>query len=184
MTGDPVSWSIAVLARLTLSAVFLVSAGSKLATGPARSAFAEAVTAYGAVPARWSRPVAALVVLSEVAVAAGLWAGPVSRPALSAAAALLLAFSLALGAGLRRGVDMPCACFGASYAPARLPEIARNLLLAALAVIGAVTDGAPTALLAGPAAAVVDRLLLAAFATVLAAGFADFTDILNSRRTA
>ena len=178
------SWSIAVLARLALTAVFLVSAGSKLATAPARSAFAEAVTVFGAVPARWSRAVAALVVLIELGVAAGLCVNQLSRPALYGAAALLLAFALALAVGLRRGVMMPCACFGASHAPARPPEIWRNLLLAAIALIGAIRDGAPTALLAGPAATVVDRLIVAAFVTVLAAGFADFTDILNLRRAA
>jgi hypothetical protein len=178
------SWSIALLARLSLSAVFLVSAGSKLATAPARGAFAEAVTVFGAVPARWSRVAAGLVVLIELAAAVGLCVSPLSRPALYGAAALLLAFALALAVGLRRGVMMPCGCFGASHAPARPPEIWRNLLLAALAVIGAARDGAPTALLAGPAAAVVDRLIIAAFVTVLAAGFADFTDVLHPRRAA
>jgi hypothetical protein len=178
------SWSIVVLARLSLSAVFLVSAGSKVATAPARAAFAEAVTVFGAVPARWSRVAAGLVVLIELAAAVGLCVSPLSRPALYGAAALLLAFALALAVGLRRGVMMPCACFGASHAPARPPEIWRNLLLAALAVIGAARDGAPTALLAGPAAAVVDRLIIAAFVTVLAAGFADFTDVLHPRRAA
>ena len=178
------SWSIALLARLSLSAVFLVSAGSKVATAPARSAFAEAVTAFGAVPARWSRVAAGLVVLIELGAAVGLCVSPLSRAALYGAAALLLAFALALAAGLRRGVMMPCACFGASHAPARPPEIWRNLLLAAIALIGAIRDGAPTALLAGPAATVVDRLIIAAFVTVLAAGFADFTDILNLRRAA
>jgi hypothetical protein len=182
--GSFMSWSIAVLARLALSAVFLVSVGSKLATAPARSAFAEAVTGFGAVPARWSRVAAVLVVLIELAAVAGLCASQLSRPALYGAAALLLAFAIALWAGLRRGVMMPCACFGASHAPARPPEIWRNLLLAALALIGAIRDGAPAALLAGPAAVVVDRLLIAAFVTVLAAGFADFTNILNLRRTA
>ena len=66
------SWSIELLARLSLSAVFLVSAGSKVATAPARSAFVEAVTAFGAVPARWSRVAAGLVVLIELAAAVGL----------------------------------------------------------------------------------------------------------------
>ena len=178
------SWSIAVLARLSLSAVFLVSAGSKLATAPARGAFAEAVMVFGRVPARWSRVAAGLVVLIELATAVGLCVSPLSRPALYGAAVVLLAFALALAAGLRRGVSMPCGCFGASQAPARPPEIWRNLLLAALALIGAIRDGAPTALLAGPAAAVVDRLIIAAFVTVLAAGFADFTDILHLRRAA
>ena len=178
------SWSIEVLVRLALSAVFVVSAGSKLATAPGRDAFAEAVTVFGAVPARWSRVVAGLVVLAELAVAAGLCVSQLSRPALYGAAALLLVFAVALWVGLRRGVMMPCACFGASHAPARPPEIWRNLLLAALALIGAIGDGTPTALLGGPAAAVVDRLLIAAFLTVLAAGFSDFTDILNLRRAA
>jgi uncharacterized membrane protein YphA (DoxX/SURF4 family) len=178
------SLSIAVLARLALCAVFLVSAGSKLTTAPARTAFAEAVTVFGAMPARWSRAAAGLVVVAEVAVAVGLCVNQLSRPALYGAAALLLVFAIALWAGLRRGVMMPCACFGASQSPARPPEIWRNLLLAALALIGAIGDGAPTALLGGPAAAVVDRLLIAAFVTVLAAGFSDFTDILNLRRAA
>jgi uncharacterized membrane protein YphA (DoxX/SURF4 family) len=135
------SWSIEVLARLSLSAVFLVSAGSKVATASARSAFAQALTAFGAVPARWSRVAAALVVLIELAAVAGLCVSQLSRPALYAAAALLLAFAIALAVGLRRGVKMPCACFGASHAPARPPEIWRNLLLAALALIGR-ADGA------------------------------------------
>jgi len=176
------SWSFVVLIRLALSAVFLVSASSKLATAPARSAFAEAVTVFGAVPARWSRVAAGLVVLIELAAVVGLAVSELSRLALYGAAVLLLAFAIALWAGLRRGVSMPCGCFGASRAPAQPTEIWRNLLLAALALTGAIRDGAPTALLAGPAASVVDRLLIAAFVTVLAAGFADFTDILNLRR--
>jgi Methylamine utilisation protein MauE len=175
------SWSIAVLARLALCAV---SAGSKLASGQARTAFAEAVTGFGAVPAPWSRPAAGAVVLTEVALAAGMCVNSLSRLALCAAAAVLLAFGLVLGTGLRRGVLMPCACFGASHAPARSGEIWRNVLLAALAVAGAAWDTAPAALLGGPAAALVVRLLIAAFMTVLAAGFSDFTFILTPRRTA
>jgi hypothetical protein len=178
------SWSIAVLARLALCAVFVVSAGSKLASGQARTAFAEAVTGFGAVPARWSRPAAGAVVLVEAALAAGLCVNSLSRLALWAAAAVLLAFALALGTGLRRGLLMPCACFGASHAPAGRVEIWRNGLLAALAVAGAALDTAPAALLGGPAAALVVRLLIAAFVTVLAAGFSDFTFILTPRRTA
>jgi hypothetical protein len=87
-----------------------VSAGSKLATTTARSAFAEAVTVFGAVPARWSRVAAGLVVLIELVVAVGLCVSQLSRPALYGAAVLLLAFALALAVGLRRGVMTPCAC--------------------------------------------------------------------------
>jgi hypothetical protein len=124
------------------------------------------------------------VVLVEAALAAGLCVNSLSRLALWAAAAVLLAFAFALGTGLRRGVLMPCACFGASHAPAQSGEIWRNVLLAALAAAGAAQDAAPAAPLGGPAVALVVRLLIAAFVTVLAAGFSDFTFILTPRRTA
>lgn len=174
---------MAVLARSALSAVFLFSAGAKLHTATARAAFADAVAAFGAVPRSWSRAVGALLVAVELAIAIGLCLAATSRASLAGAGLLLVLFALALGNGLRRGVLLPCACFGASRAPARLIEVWRNLLLAGLAAAGAARDGSPAGLLSGPAAATVDRLLLAFFLALLAAGFVDYTDLFTPRRS-
>jgi hypothetical protein len=179
----PVDWSVAAQARLALSAVFLLSAAGKLLPGAGRAGFRTAVEAFGLVPPRWSRLVVGLVIGAESAVAIALWAAGPSRGALAAAAGMLLLFAALLWRGVRRGIAVPCACFGPSRSPVHLAEVWRNLLLAAIAVVGAVRDTAPAALLAGPAAAAVDRLLIAAAVAVLAAGFADYSELFTRRGT-
>jgi Methylamine utilisation protein MauE len=177
----PIDWSVAAQARLALSAVFVLSAVGKLSPGPGRAGFRTAVEAFGLIPPRWSRLAVVLVIGAEGAVAIALWPAASSRGALAAAAGMLLLFGALLWRGVRRGVAVPCACFGPSRSPVRSAEVWRNLLLAAIASVGAVRDTAPTALLAGPAASAVDRSLVAAAVAVLAAGFADYSELFTRR---
>jgi Methylamine utilisation protein MauE len=179
----PIDWSVAAQARLALSAVFLLSAAGKLVPGIGRAGLRTAVESFGRVPPRWSGRVAVLVVGVECAVAVALWWGVTGRWALLGAAAILLLFALVLWHGVRRGVAVPCACFGSSRSPAGTAEVWRNLVLAAIAVAGAAGYTASAPLLGGPAAAVVDRLLIAAAVSVAAAGFTDYAQLFTGRGT-
>ena len=100
-----------------------------------------AETAAGFAGLGLARPaaLARAVPVVELALAVTLLAVPAVGAA--AALALLAGFSAVLARALRRGVEVPCACFGS---PGGLPlsrfDLARNGLLAALAAL-ALTAG-------------------------------------------
>ncbi|MBR7831836.1 hypothetical protein KDL01_01105 [Actinospica durhamensis] len=179
-------WSFEAQARLSLSAVLAYSVVGKLATRAARDAYVEAVASFGGLGPRGARTaaqvLAAVIITAEAVLGAGLWIAGYSRACLIGTAVLLLVFAAALGLGLRRGIHRSCACFGSGGAPARPLEVGRDVLLAVVALLGAARDAAPTGALAGPAAASADRLLIALFTAVLAAGLPEFADILNPRK--
>jgi len=121
---------VLVLARLGLSAVFLVAGIAKLAdlAGSRR-----ALRDFG-IPAGLATPFGLLLPLVELAVAVAL------LPAVSAwwgavgALALLLLFVAGIGYNLARGRQPDCHCFGQLHsAPAGWPTLIRNLVLAAVA---------------------------------------------------
>jgi hypothetical protein len=120
---------------LTLAAVFAVSAGSKLA---GRSAFAAFVASTGRLlpdPRLSPALVAFGVVTAELAVPPLLVAAP--AVGLGLAAALLLSFSVGVLVAVRRGVQAPCRCFGASAARLNRFHALRSGALAVFAVVGA-----------------------------------------------
>jgi uncharacterized membrane protein YphA (DoxX/SURF4 family) len=114
-------------ARVLLGAVFLVSGALKV--GDRR--WPEVATAFGTP--RWAVPV---LPWAEVALGAAL-AAQVGGPWPPVAALGLLAvFSAGTVVHLARGERVPCGCFGASSErPADGATLARNLFLAALAVL-------------------------------------------------
>jgi hypothetical protein len=121
-------------AALALALVFFVAAAGKLRS---RSATTLTFRSLG-LPA----PLATAVPAIELALAAGL----ALEPGWSAAVALgvLAAFSTFLTRALRRGVVVPCNCFGsASDAPLSSVDLLRNVVLAA-AAIAALTASTPT----------------------------------------
>ena len=94
--------------------------------------FAAVFRAYRLVPP--ALPLAALVPMLELSVAAGLLL-PVARPAAAVTgAALLLLYATAIGVNLRRGRhDLSCGCGGPDERrPIAAWMVVRNLLLAAL----------------------------------------------------
>lgn len=119
-------------AALTLGAVFVVSAVSKVSS---RAAYGSFVAATGRLlPARSlpRRPFALAVVAGEFAVAPLLLLVPTVGLAL--AAALSLAFAAGILSAVRRGVRAPCRCFGASAAPLRRLHAVRGGALAVVAL--------------------------------------------------
>lgn len=139
-----------------LAAVFVVAVGSKLS----RRAFREFVAATGRLlPGGWSgwrRPVAAGVVVAEVAVV-GLLAWPVTAvtgPAGFGLALVLSAgFSTGIAAALRRGERAPCRCFGDASAPLGPGHLVRNGVLATVALAGLVLGWLPAPAAVPPAGA-------------------------------
>ncbi|MBE3008899.1 methylamine utilization protein MauE [Microbispora sp. NEAU-D428] len=154
--------------RLLTGIVFLTSAVSKLRGRAAYEEFTVATRALARLPAR---PVAALVVAAEIAVAPLLAWPPTVLAGFCVALGLLLAFTVAIVVALRRGRRVPCRCFGASAVPVGPGHLARNAVLIVAAAAGAIQ--AATAAIQGGAGAVPGNLGAAGLAAVaLAAGAA------------
>lgn len=103
-----------------------------------------AETAAGFADLGLARPgaLARAVPLVELALAVTLLAAPAAGGA--AALVLLAGFSAVLVGALRRGVAVPCACFGRAGSPPLSGfDLARNALLAALAGVALTAGLAP-----------------------------------------
>ena len=119
---------MATIASVLLGVAFLVAGGSKLAAGPSWPDQARGLGAPAlAVPALpWLELVLGAVLVVQLApVAAGV-----------SSLVLLGAFTALIVRRLAQGRHPPCACFGAwSAKPLGWGHVARNLALAALAVV-------------------------------------------------
>jgi len=94
-----------------------------------------AVRDFG-VPERAAAAIGLLLPLAELTVAVALIFRPTTRWGAVAALALLLAFSVGIANALRRGQQPDCHCFGQIHsAPAGLGTLARNAVLAVLALV-------------------------------------------------
>lgn len=156
--------------RCLIGAVFVVSSVSKVAGRGAFGAFAASVRDMRLLPPRLARPVARGVVVTEFAVCALVVVPAAAAAGLTLAAMLLGVFAAGITLAVRRGVRAPCRCFGVSATPLGPRQIARNLVLAAVAVLGAVCGALPTAgavRWGGAAVAVSGGLLLGGLVAVL-----------------
>ncbi|KZM72457.1 MauE/DoxX family redox-associated membrane protein [Nocardia terpenica] len=129
-------------ARAALVTVFAVAAVSKLGVA-ARIRFRAAVTEL--VPrlrGRAARPVAVLVSGAEWLIVVALVL-PVPIAGFALALGALTGFTLAIAAAVRRGSDAGCQCFGRTARPVSAVQIVRNLLLAAIAVLGLASGSRP-----------------------------------------
>ncbi len=135
---------LALAARVAIGFTFLVSAISKLHSRSARAEFATATaTMLAAVlprrvaPAR-AKVVAAVVALGELAVVVLVAVPVLARAGMALAGLLLVAFTVAIGAVLRRGTRTACRCFGGSSTPLSGVHLVRNAVLLAVVAIGIV----------------------------------------------
>jgi thiol-disulfide isomerase/thioredoxin len=127
--------ALALVARLTLAAVFAVAGVAKLAD---RRGTLEAVVDFGA-PERLAASLALLLPLAELTVAGLLLFPATAEAGAIGALALLLLFSAAVALSLARGRAPNCHCFGQLHsAPASWKTLARNGLLAGIAVLALV----------------------------------------------
>jgi uncharacterized membrane protein YphA (DoxX/SURF4 family)/peroxiredoxin len=125
------------LGRLLLAGLFAVAGGAKLAD---RKGSLRALRDF-AVPERLAPPLAFLLPIVELGIAAALLPGVSARVAAAAAAGLLVLFSIGATIALLRGRRPDCHCFGRLHsAPVGPATLARNVTLAAgaaaLAVYG------------------------------------------------
>jgi hypothetical protein len=123
--------------RVLLGTVFAVALVGKIWGNGAWRAFVASLGELVRVPPRLRPFVGVAIALGEAAVL-GLLAVPVAVPAgLGLAAVLLAAFTVGIGAAVRRGVREPCRCFGSGSAPLSRAHVARNGLLTTVATAGA-----------------------------------------------
>lgn len=117
---------VVLVARVVIAAVFVVSAGAKLADRPGTLT---AVRGFGiperfVAPLAWLLPGAELAVAITVLVPATAWLGGFG------AVLLLATFSVAIAVNLGAGRTPDCHCFGQlSKAPISTKLIVRNVIL-------------------------------------------------------
>ena len=121
-----------LIARLGLSAVFLVAAGAKAGDRVGtRRAFEQLGVPRGAVPAA-----AVLVPLAELGVAVALIPSATAGVAAAVGAALLAAFTAVVAVAVAKGTVAECHCFGnVSSRPVGPGTVLRNAVLMTIAVV-------------------------------------------------
>lgn len=121
---------------LITAGTFGASALAKIRGRAAFAGFRDSVQVVGGVPGRYAVPVALAVVGLELAVAATAAVPRTAPAALGLAALMLTGFTQVLRRALRRRVAISCHCFGAGAEPISGRQVARNLVLLAVAVAG------------------------------------------------
>lgn len=132
--------AISVIERALLTSlglVFLISVLPKL-RAPAQ--FGSAVVAYRVLPPEVARPFAYIVIVVELGLAISFAIEVGLDLSLPVAALLLSAFLIAVALNLRRGHDVPCACFGDPSERISGHSIARLLILLPVVVMLLVSE--------------------------------------------
>ncbi|MBA3472398.1 MAG: redoxin domain-containing protein [Rubrobacter sp.] len=133
--------SALLIARLVLAAVFAVAGIAKLTD---RAGSRQAIVGFG-LPATLASPLAVLLPLGELALAAALIPTATAWWGALGALVLLLLFVAGIALNLARGRKPDCHCFGQLHsAPAGWATLARNGVLAAVAgfLVWQATDSA------------------------------------------
>lgn len=136
--------------RAWLGTMFVCSAGMKLADYPSSRSV---VSAYGILPASFTRPIGLALPWFEMLVGLViLFAGSsVVGPMLGIA--LAICFVVATSMVLRRGTPVPCGCSGSADDTVTLRTLARSLFILACSIAAVVgTAFHPTGSLSHPAA--------------------------------
>ncbi|HEY4331777.1 MAG TPA: MauE/DoxX family redox-associated membrane protein, partial [Ilumatobacteraceae bacterium] len=126
---------VAIFARAVVGIVFVAAGAGKLAD---RAGPGAGMADFG-VPARFTTAAGYTLSIVELIVAALVIADGTAAWGASAAAALLLLFSIVIARSLARGATPDCHCFGAVHsAPMSHSLLWRDLGLAAIAIVVAV----------------------------------------------
>src|SRR6266581_511929 len=121
---------LALACRCALGLVFAASALSKLRNAEAFRSFTEWLGTVPGVPSRAQGPIAAAMAAAEVGVLV-LVVIPYSG--------VIAVFATGAFAVARAGDAEPCQCFGPSNTPLGMRHVARNVVLCAVAALGAAT---------------------------------------------
>ncbi|MFE3186927.1 MauE/DoxX family redox-associated membrane protein [Streptomyces violascens] len=131
------------LVRLVGRVILVVAVGGAgLSKIGARSRLVEAIAGYRLVPAWMAVRLGRWIPIAEVATAFLLAVGVCLTGAALFSAACMTAFAAAMAVNLLQGRRIACGCSGNSSSPSSWPLVARNLFLAAIAVIVATTPSA------------------------------------------
>jgi uncharacterized membrane protein YphA (DoxX/SURF4 family) len=130
---------LALAGTLILAGVFVVALVGKIRDASSFARFQQSMTVTLGLSPQIAHVVAVAVVVAEAAVPALLVLG-VARPqflrvGLALAAAVLVAFSMAIVFMLRRGVRESCHCFGSASRPVSRSDLVRNSSLLVIVVI-------------------------------------------------
>jgi hypothetical protein len=170
--------SVDIACRGMLVMVFLASAAGK-----ARNfgGFVAAVRQLRLVPGSWPRPVARVVVAAEV-VAAGLLLLPAPAALAGFGLVVVLAgvFAFVIEVSVRRGIRVPCPCFGAASDLLNRRQLVRNALLVVVAAVG--SAGLDTGRL--ELVEVMVSLAVAVFLAAVVIRFDDVAELLVPRTAA
>ena len=132
--------SVVLGVRLVLAAIFFVAAIGKLLDLPSSR---QSLVGFG-VPQRAASILGTMLPAAELAVAIALIPPASARWAALGALVLLLAFVAGISNAMRKGQAPDCNCFGAIHsAPAGPSTLARNIVLAAIAVVGVASGPGP-----------------------------------------
>jgi hypothetical protein len=164
---------LAFASRCLIGLVFVLSAASKLRNRRAFDDFVGAIRQLltAVVPGRvWGRATVrgtgVAVIAAEVVIPILLAVPGLARAGFAVAAGLLVAFTVAIAAVLRRGTGTACHCFGAAASPLGPVHLVRNGILLIIAGTGLVVGGvgldgaAPAGLVVAGAAALVAAVVL------------------------
>jgi len=167
---------VLVFCRWLIGLAFAVSAVGK---ARALSAFRSTITEFGVLPARLAPAAAKATIAAEGLVVVLVAAGDVLAAAgFALALALLAAFSVILGAAVRRHTDVSCNCFGASERRVSWYDVARNGLLGLCCAGGLWTWLLPARERLSPAVIMALGLTAAGF-LVITANLDDFIAMLR-----
>ncbi len=128
---------LALACRSLIGMVFMVSALSKLRGRAAFGTFVSWLASLPVMPARWSRAVAVVIAVAEVLVVTLLALPWTATAGLAFAAATLAAFAAGAFVVTRHEPNVPCQCFGPSSVPLSGRHVARDVVLCAIAALGA-----------------------------------------------
>ncbi len=170
---------LALLARVLLGAIFLMSAFAKLA---APRSFARDVRGYHFLPGPLADAFGYALPFTELTAAALLLSGLYPQWGAGASIAMLLAFMVAVGWAMARNLNLSCSCFGLLYRErvGWQTQIRDGILLAMALVVFVGDDGTKTvAYLASNLHA--PTYALALVATIAATGFASVVGFLSIR---
>jgi hypothetical protein len=173
---------LAIGCRCVIGLVFLIAAVGKLRTRTAWASFRSSVSGMKIVPESVIPIVAVAVVGAELVVVATLTIPSTVVLGFAVASGVLVAFSAAIIAALRRKTGGTCRCFGISAAPFGIHHVVRNGALVAVAVTGALaTILAPdTEIAAGGVAVATVASIIGVFLIVI---LDDLMTLLLPRKT-
>lgn len=166
---------LVLTSQFVVAGVFAVSATGKLR---APSAFVRSLADFD-VPSRLRRPVAAAIIVAEVAVVPVTLVPATAASGLALAVVLLCGFAAVIARAVRSGRRARCRCFGTVGAPVRGAHVVRNVGVAALAAAGAAAILAAPAPMTITAGAVVVAGLLAVLIVAIVVGFDDLLEIVD-----